>query len=189
MPIIQRPDLVAKVRKAYELAGPDAIASISPELVPVVLVDDLTLRDPGLATIYAIGHGTQSGVAGEYPTVELWNPVGSGVDGYLEAIEFHNPSTGGVFEVRLWTAAPTTAATTVNTQMGAAGTPALYVGIRSDAVPVGAVFHRYRQTSTDQRHFPFPFRITEGIGISVTFELVNNTIRGTFWWSETTRRV
>lgn len=86
MSIIQRPDLTAKVRKAYEITGPDAIQTISPELVPVVILDDLSSKAP---TFGCIGYGTMGASATDYGHVQLYNPATSDLVVLVKKIEFH----------------------------------------------------------------------------------------------------
>lgn len=93
MPIIQRPDLVAKVRQTYDLLGPDAISTISPEMVAVVLVDDLTREKPVGKRAHG-GYGFSANPV-NVGMVGVRNPQGSGVDLYVE-------------QVSMWSAAGTT---------------------------------------------------------------------------------
>lgn len=82
MPMIQRADLVERIRRAFNLVGAGSAGqSLSPELVPVVLVDDLT--EPSIDEGYPrdaasyMGAGASVGVFSE---CFLINPAGSQVD-------------------------------------------------------------------------------------------------------------
>lgn len=190
MPIIQRPDLVQKIRKEYELLGPDAIATISPELVPVVIVDDIAERDPDGPNLAAVGYSTCPAAAGSYSSVLLYNPSGSGKDLFLEQFVYA-ADNAGIYSLRYWNAAPATAGVVINRGLGSLGSPVGQVGYRQDAVPTGAVFLQWRFLGNNGSvpFNPYAHRIPAGEGISVTFETVNVQLRAGFVWTERPVRV
>lgn len=67
MPEIQAPEVSQQFRRRFGIVGADGVASLSPELVGVVVVDDLR-DDVGAAapTFPGIASGTQAGVANEF---------------------------------------------------------------------------------------------------------------------------
>lgn len=138
MPIIQRPDLVAKIRKKYELTGPDAVSTISPELVPVVILENLAEQDPGDSKKYCAGGGTVA-AAVNVNYVHLYNPVGSGMEIRLRRFRV------GVSSSRLITlrysngmAGTTPYGAVYNRNLGQSGTPAALLQFLDTAVPQGA---------------------------------------------------
>ena len=77
MPEIQNPEIVRNIEKRYGLKGYPGPGILSPEIVPVTLVDDLTDEFNVERHPYA-GYATQLGAGGEYGTVQLYNQPSSG---------------------------------------------------------------------------------------------------------------
>lgn len=63
MPDIQSPDPGRKVAARYNIIGPPPVLFLSPELVPVTIIDNLATDEPTL--FWAIGGGVQAGVVGQ----------------------------------------------------------------------------------------------------------------------------
>ncbi len=77
MPEIQSPDPGRKLQRRYNLIGSTPAPFLSPELVPVVLIDDLTEQAPGV--LWATAGGQQGPSAGNNSYARLANPLNSGV--------------------------------------------------------------------------------------------------------------
>lgn len=186
MPMIQRPDLVAKIRKTYELVGPDPIASISPELVPVVVIDNLVDDDPGDSRLFAAGDIVVTAVAGQASEAHLFNPAASGVDLFLEHMHFVDETGSAFYYISYFAAALAGAGTTINRNLGAAGEPAGRVLGAAAAVPIGvSLMKYYSNTAGDaKRSHDQKWRIPPGEGIGFTAVTVNHTIAADFFWHE-----
>jgi len=182
VPIIQRPDLVAKIRKAYDLAGPDAIATISPELVPVVVVDELE-RD-GDPYKRCIGFREQTAVAGQYGEVCLFNPADSGVDLEVEEIRAHGGGTDYP-HLAVYNAQLAGAGTRANRNTGLPGEPSATVAGATAAVPAGASIAKFGFTTNGNLLVLNPrYRVPPGEGIGIKANTVNLLYIVSFWWSE-----
>lgn len=142
MPIIQRPDLVAKVRKKYELTGPDAISTISPEVVPVVLLEDLSVGDRGGAVKYCAGYAT-SGVPTNIGHVQLWNPAGSNVNLYIKKLDVWLGTSQQFFLLYFSTVLASLSGQVINRLVGLSGTPAAVMHYEDNAAPLGAAIEYY----------------------------------------------
>lgn len=76
MPRIQKADLVGKIRRAYGLRGTEGPETISPEIVPVAIVDELISQ--GGVRIPAISYAFQNAIAAKYSNSMIFNPADSG---------------------------------------------------------------------------------------------------------------
>ena len=77
MPEIQSPDPARKLQEKYDLIGSSPAPFLSPELVPVVIIDDLSDESPGID--FAIAAGAFAGAAGVQFQTAIVNRNGSGV--------------------------------------------------------------------------------------------------------------
>ncbi len=77
MPDLQSPDPGRKLQEKYNLLGTTPAPFLSPELVPVVIIDDLSEQLPGAA--FAIAAQDQPNAAGLQAQVALSLPIGAGV--------------------------------------------------------------------------------------------------------------
>ncbi len=88
MALINRPDLVEKLRAAFGVVQGMIGSTLSDELVGVVIVDDVSGADVVSTQhpVNAMGHGSASAEIGFFSKVGLQNPFGSGVDIFLNGI-------------------------------------------------------------------------------------------------------
>ncbi len=88
MPDIQTTDVGRKLQRRYQLTGPPPTPFLGPELIPVVLVDDLTGIDILEATFErpCWAHISTGQVVGEAANHAIVNPVGSGVLATIESV-------------------------------------------------------------------------------------------------------
>ncbi len=86
MPELQSSDPSRKIRTRYDLVGTSPVPSISGELVPVVVVDDLTGFDVQSAEFErpCMVNEVNAAVVARFPRIALMNPADSGVLGILE---------------------------------------------------------------------------------------------------------
>ena len=82
---IQSPDPGRKVARRYNIVGPPPVLFLSPELVPVTIIDNLAEESPGVK--WGIVGGDRAGVAAQFNQTRLANRLGSGV--VLEQITLH----------------------------------------------------------------------------------------------------
>ncbi len=86
MPDLQSSDPGRKLALRYSLVGGGIAPFLSPELVPVVVVDDLTQDDVRALEFQrgCMANEVNAGVVARFPRVGLQNPTGSGVLATLE---------------------------------------------------------------------------------------------------------
>lgn len=185
MPIIQRPDLVAKIRTAFDLGGPDAINTISPEVVPVVLLEDLvSRRDPSSSVLFAIGRTAATGANSNQ--VQLWNPVGSGIIVILKAIFPMVTAAIANVDIRLDTNEYTALATGTNRNLGRSGAPAAELRSQSVVVPTGGSIIYLRMERTFRGMITFDYAIPEGQGVGPTNLTGGEAMYCSYIWEEHT---
>lgn len=185
MPVIQRPDLVAKIRKKYELTGPDAISTISPELVPVVVLEDLAESDPGDARKFCTGYAS-TGVPVNTGHVELWNPADSGVNVKVTRASCWL-SAGGSFYVTFHSAALSTpSGVRINTNLGQSGDPAALTLSEDNAVPLGAVigYYVYNAGAASSDIVQRPILLQPGQGLGMRAVTAATNVNANFLWEE-----
>jgi len=190
VPIIQRPDLVAKVRKSFELTGPDAVSTISPELVPVVLVEDITERDPTYLDKYCIEGAYKAAVAAQYTSSALWNPADSGIDLILDEMRVMGTGTDA-YTIRFWNSDPGAVSGTgaANRGIGRSGTPTARVRTNNAAAPLGATvgYERYQNTTIVLFRKEGLVRLQPGEGFGFTNNTVNLPHFALYLWRERLR--
>jgi len=85
MPEIQVPEIVQKLRERFQLKGHASISTLAPEIVPVVITEDL-LREGASEWREAMWSMDIAAVAAEYSYALLLNPAGSGVYCMIDGI-------------------------------------------------------------------------------------------------------
>jgi len=88
MALIQRGDLVEKLRDQFGVVQGQVGATLSDELVGVIIVDDVSGPDVVSTQhpVTAIGSSSSASAVGFLSKVGLQNPTGSGMDIFLESI-------------------------------------------------------------------------------------------------------
>ena len=134
MPDIQSPDPGRKLQDRYNLIGTTPAPFLSPELVPVVILDDLSEDAPGF--LFAIASQSVTGAAATNSQTALTNPTGSGV--LIENLEFRwGQEVAGVYS--LFTAGPALSLGGANESWQDTRRSGRPVGIVTLGVDVGAV--------------------------------------------------
>lgn len=181
MPDIQSPDPGRKLQDRYNLIGTTPAPFLSPELVPVVLVDDLSEDAPGF--LWAIAADTVTGVAALNSQTALTNPSGSGV--LIENIAFRFGNE--VISVwNLFTAGPalTSAAVEVWQDTRRSGSPAAVVTLGTDVGAVTGPIARGRNNTDEPVLIDLPNYIMEP-GERLHFLAgVDNDLNFYWTWSE-----
>ncbi len=183
MPDIQSPDPGRKVAEKYNIVGPPPVLFLSPELVPVVLIDDLTEALPGIA--WAIAPVDQPGGAGVASQTALRNPSDSGI--LIENLSLRvNTSAGSNIEIH--TAGPSLASTSPKDwqDQRRSGAP---VGIVTQGTDVGAVTGRvFEGVASFLAVLAFTFNgwvMPPGGKLHLIATVVNVTMQVTWQWTET----
>ena len=95
MGLIQRADLPERIRRAFGVRERGIGQTISPEIVPVALVDDLTgpAIDEGYPR-FCYAYASAGASAGVFSEVFLINPTGSVVDVVVQELQLLRGTTG-----------------------------------------------------------------------------------------------
>ena len=195
MGIIQRADLPERIRRAFGIREAGVGSTVSPEIVPVAVVEDLT--GPAIDTGFprsAISRGAVGASVGVYSEMFLINPEGSRVDVILEMAWLRNLTSATDTGVRAGTVGQLnnmlgTQTLTWNTdQRLSAKKPNAYIDSRNQAAAVGTLYLTLIGLSTST-YLEAPLNITLGPGdwVSFTPSIVNAGIDTWFFWYERLR--
>lgn len=182
MPPIQRPDISRSLAKSFGIVGFGGPESLSPEIVPVVMVDDIR---PSTSTRKCQGGLLQGAVAAENAQVQIFNPNNSRT--ILEVYQvIYTPSAISRIGMRESDAAlPNGGATSRFTDRRLAGRP---VGdVRSDTVAVLVGDGQgVWQSARDPGGYVIPvdYVLVPGTGIELLSETVNLSLFCTWFWRE-----
>jgi len=195
MSLIQRGDLVEKLRRTFNILGGGGVQTLSDELVPVVLVDDVTGPDV-LSTDYprnCIGGNQVSAVATKYSLAAFNNPLGSGVDAYLDFAVVSVPSAT-VVQLRLADHSAWTAGTKYWTDLRVAGSPSCNPTGFAELVIPGDLVAIYRVIANTPTIIPLGMVLQPHGNNSPTYwkakdvvilsQTVNQDIAVTWYWTE-----
>jgi len=189
MPDIQGSDVARKLMLRYGLVGASPSPFLSPELVPVVVVDDLTtfdVLDPTFERPYQAS-ALQAGAVALRALVVLSNPVGSGVLCTLRQVVGccnlastinMQSAAAGATDVRGFS---------TDTRLTARGACGLRGVQRAALGPQNNFFWRLGACTDGPRFedfLPFQFVISPGQAIEFTQELLNDTMRLSIRWTE-----
>ena len=103
--LIQRGELQQRLVRGLEIKERAPAPNLAPEVVPVVLLEDLTRQTPFNQAIgrHAFGNTNVSAVVGEFGQSDLVNPVGSGVIAIVTGVTC---DTAGTYSVGRLTGNP-----------------------------------------------------------------------------------
>lgn len=184
MAFIQAPELARRLQRKFDTDGPGPTHTLAPEIVPVVLVEDLTPalpEDTGFIR-QCVGTVYQAGVAAEYAHAQLFNPDGSG--SILHA-EMAVVSIG---------AADTVNVAFYDTRLGndgsvyfrdrrLAGSPVGAVTNDSGGAELGTNIAPIESPGDEAITIPLDIILAPGQGLVLNVG-VNNALNASFWWTE-----
>jgi len=182
VPDIQSPDPGRKLQDRYNLLGTTPAPFLSPELVPVVLVDDLTQESPGF--LWALASDTIVGVGAALSQTRLTNPIGSGV--LLENISIvyalETTGDGGIF-----VSGPALSASAVELWQDRrrSGNPTGRVTLGTDAGALGQELYRFRSLGNVMWVAELPeWKIAPGDLIHFAVTAADQDVAFTWKWTE-----
>jgi len=184
-PAVPSPDVGKKLRRRYGLMGPEPVTEISPALSPVVIVDDLTgpaLHDVGYIRT-CIGSLRTSAVVAENAHVQLFNPVGSGVDLLVEGA-IASAGAANTVMLRLHDTALTVQGSEFFRDRRLTGNPAGEIRGVSQGGLLGSQVALIRVAAAESIIIPADVILEPGTGVLVALEGTNDTLEGNFYWSE-----
>lgn len=183
MPDIQSPDPGQKVARRYNIVGPPPVLFLSPELVPVTIIDDLTKEIPSVA--FAIVGGRQTNVVGQLSQVALTSRASTGV--LLSDIIFRFDSPEGASDYELTQAGPSlsTGTTELWQDTRRAGNPAGVVTHGTDVGATASVVARGRVEAATRVEIALPnYVLAETNRLHLLLASANLTLNFSILWSE-----
>ncbi len=186
MPEIQSPEPGRKLQQRYNLVGSTPSPFLSPELVPVVLVDDLS-KEESLDEPFerqAVQFSTESGAAGFYSEISLTNPTSSGV--LLLCDSFSPNATQGFLHIGFFTG-PGGVSTTFREWRDnrISGTPICGLTNSQTAAPPSGAYRQF-VTTANNRIYSLPYILEEGSRLIFTTSGTNEFLQLTVFWRERT---
>ncbi len=188
MPDIQGSDAARKLQLRYGLLGGSPSPFLSPELVPVVVVDDLTGFDvldptfqrPYQAEIQAVGAPALRAV------ILVINPANSGV---LMTLKRMSGACNVESAVNLLSSSGgtiTTAGFSMDSRVAARGACGL-AAVQLAGIGAGQMFFELGTAVDSPRlndHLDFNFVLSPGRSLLITESIINDTMRMNFEWFE-----
>ena len=108
MPRHNNTEVATRLREFMGSKGPAGIDTVSPEIVPVVIAEDLSGQEvSGREERYFMGYHTQAAAASNYAHVQAFLPATADRQVYLDAVTFHVGTTGAAW-LRIYDTALTT---------------------------------------------------------------------------------
>lgn len=157
-----------KLGRAYGLTDLP-ITGVAPELVPVVIVGDLTSpaeHDAGDIR-YCVGNGSQGGAASNYAHVQLLNPPGSGITVIVQTLVVAIETAGDV-QVRLYDTPLTTATTRRFRDTRITGTPVGQARTQNETSRLGTSVLSLGLVADASEQIQLDFVLKPGTGILVS---------------------
>lgn len=194
--IINRGDLGGRLKDGLALKGPTPVATVTPELTPVVILEDL--REPDVrsqgVTVRLCSAGVYTGVfgAGNFSQTKLANPAGSGWIIRLRRVQTSLTNVASGTFVSLFRVANATALSGGVFQQGALNNfrlpDVLCCGQVSEGqtavVPAPPFLCRWRQPPDFPQHQDVDIVIPPGLSVILHPEVSNLQMHSSWWWEE-----
>ena len=191
MPEIQTPDPGRKVQIRYSLTGPSTLPSLSPELVGVVLVDDLrrfSVRDATFERPCFLAHPPTLAGAGNMPRISFSNPANSGILAHVQGASFSPSAINSIIRMEFFVGALGTTTGTKRFRDGRMiqglpvcgtfeDTPVLAVKVGMGWIVTGSGLNPGEVAPLDEVLSP-------GTGLVFTLESANSSLELHLWWTE-----
>lgn len=180
MPLIQTPEPGLRLSRQYGLEGPPMTPTVAPEIVPVTIVDDLSLgsqpsvQDPGYPRP-AFGSVSITAVTNQ-PTIALVAPAGSGYLYNIERVLISTPTTGAI-TLRITTVAGFNESDEKQFRDARIeGIPALFIG-SLDQTNSGDIVGRFTMTGNRTEHITVG-QILDGSTLTRNSLVIHHTSSG-----------
>jgi hypothetical protein len=188
MPDSQNPEHVRKLIKEFQLKGANLIPTVTGEIVPTVLIADITAEGPQAEDRLAVGGllAAASG-AGNQNRLAIQNPAGSGTLIVLEAVWFEGAAADFVVPiVRAFTFTPGGFTFFRDTRLGGSPVGEVAAGTQVAAV-LGAPHIQVQITGTDTTSLiPYQHVLSPNNALEFTQQNQNTAINCGFLWRERT---
>jgi hypothetical protein len=182
MPDSQNPDHVRKLIEEFQLKGANLIPTITGEIVPTVLVADLTAEARAADRLCSGGRIGAAAGAGDINSITLYNPGNSGVLCLLDEI-WVAPETADVVGLVITKGIPGTGTFQAFRDTRIPGEP---VCGSTAATPAGIVLGipQYAVPATVTTRIPVRYAIGPGYYFGVLQVKQNETLVVNFMWRE-----
>jgi len=189
MPEIQVPEIVSKLRRRFQLKGHASISTLAPELVPVIVVEDVTdaMED---VWVPAMAHGIEGATVNEYSMHLLANPVGSSRIIIIDDI-FVQSTAAVEVQLRGRTASNLTNVDGVvwrDTRKRGFPTAVYSTGSNVAAVGDNLHFNNLQLLAGETMRVPLTYILDEGEGLLLRCVLVNTAFHAGYLWRERDKR-
>ena len=182
MPDLQSPDPGRKLQQKYNLIGSTPAPFLSPELVPVVLIDDLSDQEPGV--LFASAGEIQVNVVGQQSQTSLSSKTGSNVILSDVVLRFSSENIGR-WELSTGGPALSTGVTELWQDRRRPGSPAGVVTRGTDIGATSGPVAKGRILAATMHEILLPnWVLTETDKLHFLMVVVNNTITFQWMWSE-----
>ena len=191
MALIQRADLVEKIRDLFGVTQGSVGGQIVDEIIPVVIVEDVSGPDQvsTLHPLRAIGESSSASSVGFFSKVGLQNPLNSGVDIFLERV-LMGFAASGPLEIRKGVIAASPNAGVFGWKdQRVEGNPAGIVWDENATVSLGTLVTRPRITDSGIINLQLGMTLAPGDSVHVQAQAANSALTNqTFHWIERIRR-
>jgi len=185
VPELQSPDPGRKLQERYNLIGTTPAPFLSPELVPVVILDDLSQESPGVR--FCTAGGALVGGVGENEQTKLSNGASSGVD--ITDIEiFFSSSANIIWELDRGGPALTSTLTSFFQDESVVGSPTAVVTLGVDVGATTGILMRGNAQNNMGVLVRLPnYVITPGFELFFICGTTNVSVRFFWTWGERDR--
>ena len=186
MPEIQDADITAKLVKRFGLKAGSIAPTLSPELVPVVLVADLTspVEESSAYMRVAMGTAVIPGVAAKFGQSQLFNPKKSGVVAMVEVVDVSIETAGPAQITTHDTAVGSAVSTVAFRDRRIPGLPATQVRSQTDAGVPGSTIWTGELPAAEVIRIPIAMILGPGNGLVFANSRLDDDLRVSWSWFE-----
>lgn len=183
-------DLPVRLAELLDLSPAESLALAS-KVIPIIVLESIvdlpTTRVSGLVGAPSIGSAAQTATAAQFSHTQIFNPLESGVDLFVDRAIFSFSGASVAHIARLDAGLTTEVTTKEFRDFRRRGNPVGQVRHQANAAFQGTIFASV-DVSTDQPHeFPFDSVILgEGHGLVIAPGVLNLTARTIWLWREVT---
>lgn len=186
MPIHQAPEIVDRLKRRFGIVGSAGIDTIAPEIVPVVLVEDLQRERSFPLYRECIGGDTNGPVVAQFSYLQLLNPAGSNILVTIERFIVSATAAGAV-DLRELDAALAGLSTLKGFRdRRIPGDPVAELRGGSDAGALGSQVGLVTIPANEALTVRVDYTLTPGRGFACNSDQTNVQFRASFFWTERT---
>ena len=186
MPDIQDPTIPRKLARRFGIKGEEVAPFLSPEIVPIVVVADLSTPQEEDTDYQRSGWGAEviGGTVGNQSHVQLFNPAGSGAIIHVEAV-LVTIDTAGVIRLVQYDAALTTLSAQIAWRdRRISGAPSAEVRIQDNNGALGSIRGLARLPAAEGALIPLDVTLSPSEGVLVVPSTQNVECMATYFFTE-----